>query len=122
MFLRVRKSFHTFFIMLSVSMLLSACGGGGQGNDTPLPDAPALSITISPPTAALRTGETQLFSATVTGASSNAVLWHLEEGNLAGTIDANGLYRASSIGGTYHVVVASQADATQTASAVVTVT
>jgi uncharacterized delta-60 repeat protein len=120
--LRLKKLFSSFPALTLIGILLSACGGGGVDNVSPVEETPGLTITIKPSTASLRTGETQFFSATVTGADTNAVLWHVEEGVPGGTIDANGLYLAPSVAGTYHVTVASPADISKTATAVVTVT
>jgi glucuronoarabinoxylan endo-1,4-beta-xylanase len=46
----------------------------------------------------------------------------VQEGSAGGGVSASGLYTAPSSGGTYHVVATSQADATKSASATVTVT
>jgi hypothetical protein len=64
----------------------------------------------------------QQFTATVTGASNNAVSWTVAEGSSGGTVDGTGMYTAPGTQGTFHVVATSQADTTQSAQAAVTVT
>ncbi|HEV2445028.1 MAG TPA: Ig-like domain-containing protein, partial [Candidatus Sulfopaludibacter sp.] len=78
-------------------------------------------ITISPTSASLTTGQTQQFTATVSGANSNVVVWSISP--QTGTIDQTGLYTApAAVGATSKVTVTatSQADPTKSASAVVT--
>lgn len=80
-----------------------------------------INVAVSPATATLTLGETQQFTATVTGAQDTGVIWSVQEGNAGGTVDAAGLYTAPDAPGTYHVVAASRADPSQTATATVTV-
>ena len=79
---------------------------------------PVVAVSISPVSAALLTGGTQQFTATVTGSSNTAVTW-LTTG---GTVSTNGLYTAPATAGTYSVTATSQADPTVSATASVTVT
>ena len=79
---------------------------------------PVVAVSISPVSAALLTGATQQFTATVTGSSNTAVTW-LATG---GTVSASGLYTAPATVGTYTVTATGQSDTTKSASAVVTVT
>lgn len=78
-------------------------------------------ITVTPPTATLSVGGTASFAAQLNGAPTTAVNWSVQEGNAGGTVDANGNYTAPATPGTYHILVTSQADTTQQATAVVTV-
>ncbi|HZP84751.1 MAG TPA: hypothetical protein VFB21_24155 [Chthonomonadaceae bacterium] len=78
-------------------------------------------ITVAPPTVTLSVGGTSSFTAKLNGTPTTAVNWSVQEGNAGGTIDANGNYTAPATPGTYHVLVTSQSDATQQATAVVTV-
>ncbi len=82
---------------------------------------PSVAIAINPTTAAVNGCNTAKFAATVTNTSNTAVTWSVQEGTAGGTVDATGLYTAPSTPGTYHVVATSQADATKTAVATVTV-
>ena len=75
-------------------------------------------MSISPVSAALLTGATQQFTATVTGSTNTAVTWSAT----GGTVSSNGLYTAPATAGTYSVTATSQADTTKSASATVTVT
>jgi len=86
--------------------------------------APAgITVGVTPPTATLTQGQTQQFSATVTGTANTAVTWSLTPPTGAGTISAGGLYTApSSITTTQSVTVTatSAADNTKTGTAAVT--
>ena len=77
-----------------------------------------ISVAITPPSAALQTGSTQQFSATVTGTSNTAVTWSASRGS----ISSAGLYTAPNTAGTYTVKATSVADTTKTSTATVTVT
>ena len=125
------KRLSRLFYMLSLVMVmlavlaLTSCSGTG-GNDEngsgDRPDDQPINVTvgISPEAAAIGVGETQQFSATVTGASQTAVSWSVEEVN-GGHVDAFGLYTAPQSTGTYHVRATSAEDAGSYASATVTV-
>ena len=80
-----------------------------------------ISVTVSPPSATLSAGQTQQFTASVTGSSNTAVTWSISPS--AGTISAGGLYMApASIASqqTVTVTATSQADPTKSATATVT--
>jgi hypothetical protein len=77
----------------------------------------AISVTISPATAALNTGQTQQFTATTTN-STQGVTWSAAS---AGTVDTNGVFTAVSPG-TGTVTATSVEDKTKLASATVKVT
>jgi hypothetical protein len=86
-----------------------------------------VSVTISPASVSLVTNATQLFTATVTGSSNTAVTWQVNAvtgGNSTiGTIATTGLYLGpASVPNPASVTVTaiSQADATKSASATVT--
>jgi len=78
--------------------------------------ASAISVTLSPTTASLTTGQTQMFTANVAG-STQGVTWTATS---IGTIDANGVFTAVSAG-TGTVTATSVQDKTKSASATVTV-
>ena len=87
--------------------------------------APAIAVSISPGTASVLAGGATTFTATVTGAGggqSPEVTWSVQEGASGGSVDASGRYTAPGTPGTFHVVAASVADGTKSASATVTVT
>ena len=84
---------------------------------------PPVAVSVSPASATLSASQTQAFTATVANTANTAVTWSLSPN--VGTIDASGLYTAPdsiSSGQTVTVTATSQADSTQTASAIVTLT
>jgi hypothetical protein len=83
--------------------------------------AAQVAISISPKTASLATGASQVFTASVTGSSNTSVAWSTTGGTLAAA-GATANYMAPPGAGTYVVTATSSADATKFASATVTVT
>ena len=79
----------------------------------------AISVSISPTTAAMPQKWQQQFAATVSGSSNTAVTWAVTQGT--GTITQSGLYTAPQAVETDIVVATSQADSTKSASASITV-
>jgi hypothetical protein len=100
---------------LFLVLLLTGCNSGSY---TPPQN---ISLTISPKRAAITTGQTVTFSASVTGSSNTAVSWEVDSvpaGNsTVGTIDATGKYTPPPTGAAHTVTARSQADTTKTASA-----
>jgi hypothetical protein len=89
----------------------------------PPPPPPAtISVTIAPSSASVVTGGTYRFTATVTGTTDASVSWAVREAQVGGSVDAAGLYLAPTTAGTYHVIVTSHADPSQSAVATVVVT
>jgi hypothetical protein len=84
------------------------------------------SVSISPLRAALTTGQSQAFTATVTGNAVTCVNWEVDSipgGNSSvGTVSPTGVYSPPSAAGTHTVVARSVADTTATASASVFIT
>jgi hypothetical protein len=84
------------------------------------------SVSISPLRAALTTGQSQAFTATVTGNAVTCVNWEVDSipgGNSSvGTVSATGVYSPPSAAGAHTVAARSVADTTATASASVAVT
>jgi WD40 repeat protein len=112
---------RTTAIALFMALLVAASGcGGGSASPTP-PTPSAISVQISPVTATVFQGATQLFTATVSGTTNTAVAWSVQEGALGGTITAAGSYRAPTNAGTFHVIATSQADTSKIAIATITV-
>jgi len=116
---------HTARLAYSASVVLlafgvSACNGGG-GNANPLPTPqPQVSISVSPTSVTVQSGQTQQFTATVTGTSNTAVAWTAS----SGSISTAGLYTApvTSINVTATITAVTQADSSKSAQATVTVT
>ena len=81
--------------------------------------AAPIAISLSPTTVVLDACKGQVFTASVTNSSNTAATWTITEAG-GGTVTA-GSYVAPTTPGTYHVVAASQADPSKTATATVTV-
>lgn len=78
-------------------------------------------LTLSPSILSIAPGTNQTFTAQLNGITTPAVNWTIQEGAIAGTISAAGLYTAGSTIGTYHVQAATNAGPALTATAQVTV-
>jgi hypothetical protein len=100
--------------------------GGGEwltpAQMTPCPTSStgtptAATVIISPATASISIGATQVFTATVSGASNKGVTWSAT----GGTVSSAGLYKAPAVAGTYYVTATSQADSTKKAVATIIV-
>ena len=76
-----------------------------------------MSVTVTPPNVTLQAGQTQLYTATVTGSTNTAVTWTAT----GGTVTSSGLYTAGSAAGNFSVIAKSSADTTKTSTATVTV-
>jgi RHS repeat-associated protein len=83
--------------------------------------SPVVVVSVSPVTVSLQTGQTQAFTATVTGSSNTAVTWSVVEPG-GGSVNASGFYTPPGSAGTYHVKAKSVADPTKSAQATVTFT
>jgi hypothetical protein len=79
--------------------------------------APAVSVLVTPNSATVQIGQTQQFSATVTGSSNTAVTWTAT----GGTISNTGLFTAGSTSGAFTVTATSVADTTKSSAAQVTI-
>ncbi len=115
------------FAVVGLASLLGLAGCGG-GNNAPAPPA-GVSVTLSPATVSVPVGDTQQFTATVTGSSNTAVIWTVNDvadGNSTfGTISKAGLYAAPDTvpsPNTVTIKAISQADDAKSASAAVTLT
>ena len=92
-----REGSWLFIIVLILSLTLLSCGGG---TSAPITNPPALVVTVivSSSSSSVLLGNTQQFTATVTGTSNTAVTWSVNGilgGNSAvGTISSTGLYTA----------------------------
>jgi len=110
------RSIFRLASILAGLCLLSACTGGGGGGQPAF-----ITIRINPPTITVLLGAPQTFTVTITGTNNRAVSWTVQEGPAGGTIDTQGNYTAPQVAGTYHVVVTSMADPSQSATATITV-
>ena len=115
-------------ICLLASFGLAACAGGGSHSSTILTGPPSLTVSVSPTiTSVAATTQTQQFTATVKGNTTNlAVTWNVdgvEGGNsTAGTISSSGLYTPPASGGTHTIRAISVANTADSGTASVAVT
>lgn len=118
---------RTYRVALIVSMAgsLVACGSSTMTTTSPGGTTPqaSVSVAVSPTSAALATGQTTQFSATVGGTANSAVAWSVNGvagGNASvGTISSDGLYTSPAAATSQAVTVTatSTADSTKSASA-----
>src|SRR5712692_8438127 len=107
---------------VSLAPFLFACGSSSS------PPPPVIMVSVLPASVDLNTNQTQTFTATVTGTTNVAVNWQVNGvagGNATvGTITATGLYTAPATvptPATVTVSAVSQADATKSGTASVTI-
>lgn len=110
------------------AVLLASCGGGGIGSAPTPPASTPVSVSISPSTATLLTGEAQQFRATVSGSTNQSVRWQVNGkdagDSVVGSIDGNGLYTAPlhpPSPNSVNVTAISMADTSKQSSAAVAV-
>jgi hypothetical protein len=84
----------TFILLALAAVLTTGCGGGSPAETL----TPTVTVSISPDSASLLTGQTSTFTATVTGSSDKSVTWAVNGvaggTSTLGTITAAGLYTA----------------------------
>ena len=130
------KALIPFVCLLVALSSLIACGGS-TGNKAPSgsttttggssSSGDTVSITVVPSTASVVANSTQLFDATISGASNTTATWQVNGvtgGNSTlGTISSSGLYTAPAVSATmtFTVTAISNDDSTKSATAVVTV-
>ncbi|MDE3136444.1 MAG: hypothetical protein KGL59_07705 [Acidobacteriota bacterium] len=112
------------------SLALAGCGtagGSASSGGTSPPPAPTTTVSVSPGTASLFPGQSQQFTATVSGNSNTNVSWSVNGvggGNSAvGTITAGGLYTAPAVlpsSASITIAATSQADSAASGTASVT--
>ncbi len=113
--------FSRMVFALSLGLLFLPTGCGNPSTPA-TPHAPSsVSVAIVPSTATVPEGGSLSFLATLKGAATTTVTWSVQEGTTGGSITSAGVYSAPNTLGTYHVVATSAADATTSASAVVTI-
>lgn len=94
-----------FKIVLSISAagVFVSCGGGGGSSSggTRNSGSSSITVTVSPASATLSPGGTQVYTATVSGATDTSVTWsagNIQGGNATfGTISSSGLYTAPAV-------------------------
>jgi len=119
-------------VLVLVSLMQSGCGGVTKGTSTAdnnsTSSASIVAVTVSPFSATLNAGATQLLTASVSGSSNTAVLWTLSgsgcSGPACGIVSNNGLYTSPAgvpSPPTVTVTATSMADSTKSASASLTI-
>jgi len=121
-----RYSWLTLVGALAGSTILGGCVGmvgqtnndGGSFDHVPTDiHVSSVVVTVSPAIAGIAPGQTQAFTATVTGAGNTAVTWYAS----GGTISAPGVFTAPSSGGAYVITASSVEDPLSIATAIVNV-
>jgi hypothetical protein len=116
-----RRVMSRIYGMLAIAFIIGCSTSSNKVTSQPA----TVSISVSPSTASVQAGQTQQFTASVTGTSNTAVTWSVAGGEANGTISAAGLYTApATVPASPEVTVqaTAQADTTKTATATVTVT
>ncbi|MCA9759418.1 MAG: hypothetical protein KDA27_26730 [Candidatus Eisenbacteria bacterium] len=120
-----RRWIRSCLLLLAGVLALPGLTGCG-GSDDSGPTAPAaISVSVSPASVTLETGQSQSFAATVTGTTNADVTWQVLGGATNGSIDAAGTYTAPTSvpnPATVTVRATSVADPSKSSSASVTVT
>ncbi len=108
-------------------ILLLVCAGCGWNTSNALGDETTTTtttfdsgVTITASTASVAGGGTSTFSATVSGANDQGVIWSVVEPG-GGSITQEGVYTAPQTAGTYHVRATSVADSSKSGTITVTV-
>ena len=128
---RNRATRISILSLAAAALILAGCGGapagagagsggasdGGGASDDAGAGSARIDVSIDPASATIRPGATAQFSATVIGSSDTAVSWSAD----GGAVDATGLFTAPAGEGVFHVIAASHADPSRSASATVTV-
>jgi len=106
---------------IAAAVLATACGGGAPPDAVVGSELPAVSVTISPPSASVVPGGGMQFSATLLGTPDLHVIWSVAEGAAGGSVDGQGHYTAPATEGSFHVTARSRADPGRSAIASVLV-
>jgi hypothetical protein len=92
----------------TLALCALACSGTAS---TVAPLAQSVVVTITPADASVAPLAQQTFTASVTGTADQSVTWSIAEGASGGTITSAGVYTASAVPGTFHVVATSASGA-----------
>jgi hypothetical protein len=106
------------FLAAVLAAALLACSDSRPSD--PVDPAP-LTVTITPATAELLVGTTQVFTATVSGSNDARVTYSVIEGQAGGTVSEEGEYLAPAAPGSFRVRATSVANPARFAEAQVTV-
>lgn len=105
----------------AVSVVVAGCGSGGRntsGNSLPKPiESSNITVTVSPSTTSLASGQSITFTAIVEGTSDELVHWT----TTGGSISSSGAYTAPALAGSYQVIATSHADPSKSGTAKITV-
>ncbi|MFN7956847.1 MAG: hypothetical protein U0P46_00740 [Holophagaceae bacterium] len=96
-----------------------ACGGGGGGT-SPTPPA-KIAISINPTASSLEVAKSQTFTAQINGQSDESIKWSCTGGTLSASDGSITTFTAGPNEGGFTVTATSQADASKTATAAVTI-
>ncbi|HUI51540.1 MAG TPA: hypothetical protein VLX60_07140, partial [Terriglobales bacterium] len=120
---------RTTLSLLLLSSLIAGCGNVSSSStkQPPPPPSGTVSVSISPTTASIRSGDSYSFSATVTGSSNTSVNWSINStpgGNATlGTVNSSGNYTSPSTipnPNTVTLTATSAADSSKSASSTIT--
>ena len=107
-------------LLLSFTLFEFGCGGGSSVSAPSTPPPPQVAVSVNPGTAQMLPGETQQFTATVSGDANTSVTWSVNGvsgGNsTVGTVNASGLYSAPTTAPAAAVSVTATSAAVATAS------
>jgi len=98
--MKLKKSagWYRFLLVLSLSAMVSSCGGGSNSGGPLSSGSSNIAVTVTPASATLAPGGAQLYTASVTGTTDTTVTWSaggVQGGNATvGTISSSGLYTA----------------------------
>ncbi len=125
-------------ILLSTAACTLGCAGSTRGANAnsvvvppppPPPPSSSVTVTITPAIASLLLGNTQAFTATVTGAADTTVSWSVNAipggSPVTGTITSAGVYTAPAdlpLAPTVQITATSKSDPTKFAAATLTIT
>jgi hypothetical protein len=91
----MRRTVFSFFLFV---LALGGCSNGSSSSSSshPPPPSGAITVTVSPSTASIRSGDSYAFSVAVTGTSNQSVTWSVNSasgGNSTlGTVNSSGSY------------------------------
>ena len=120
--MRFKSGLWFVALVLFQAALAFNCGQGQTASIIPPNDLNSISISVSPGTATVETGQTLQLTDNVTGTDNKAVTWTIYSSSVdAGAIDASGVYKAPATGlpAPVRIQAASVANPNKTAEATV---
>ena len=126
MVLKKRAFSFKALVLLLVSPVFLSCGGGGGGSNSGSLSSGGsnIAVTVTPASATIDPGGSQLYSASVTGTTNTGVTWSaggIQGGNSTfGTISSSGLYTAPAVApnpSNVKITAVSVADSTKSGTA-----